>query len=213
MLSLLTLAASCAADVHPDTMRRIVHVESSANPYAIGVVGERLARQPRSLSEAKQVVAELESRGANYSVGLAQINRSNFRRYGVTAESAFDPCTNLRVGAAILRECFARARASRDEQAALQAAFSCYYSGNFVTGFREGYVARVLAAPAAPASSSGALTASSANAAVSPRATSPTAELSSSGITRRTPLGNARAEVFLSDTGGRIADGQSSLLF
>lgn len=36
-----------------DTMRRIVHVESSYNPYAIGVVGGRLERQPRDKGRAE----------------------------------------------------------------------------------------------------------------------------------------------------------------
>jgi len=54
----------------------------------------------------------------------------------------------------ILGECFSRAsrRASRrtshssPRQAALRDAFSCYYSGNFLTGHQHGYVGKVLAA-------------------------------------------------------------------
>jgi type IV secretion system protein VirB1 len=51
---------------------------------------------------------------------------------------------------AVLTECFDRAQrksvwASAD-QAALRAALSCYYSGNFTTGFRHGYVGKVVAA-------------------------------------------------------------------
>jgi type IV secretion system protein VirB1 len=46
----------------------------------------------------------------------------------------------------LLCECYSAAPA--EGQARLQAALSCYYSGNFSTGFREGYVARVVAAAA-----------------------------------------------------------------
>lgn len=143
MFDLFALAQECAPQIHPDTLRRVVEVESSYNPYAIGVVGGRLQRQPRSLSEAVATAKSLDAAGHNFSVGLAQVNKQNFTRFGLTLESAFNPCENLRVGAAILAECFDRARRSRDSQSALRAALSCYYSGNFSTGFREGYVGKI----------------------------------------------------------------------
>lgn len=149
-MDLVALAQQCAPQVDADTMHRIVQVESGRNPYAIGVVAGRLSRQPRSHDEAVATARWLQANGYNFSVGLAQVNQSNFRRYELTLESAFSPCTNLRAGAAILKECFERARAGRSDQAALQAAFSCYYSGNFRTGFDHGYVTRVLAAGAGP---------------------------------------------------------------
>jgi type IV secretion system protein VirB1 len=78
------------------------------------------------------------------------VNRYNLTRFGLDYESAFDACANLRAGAAILTECYARARRLvADEQAALRASFSCYYSGNFASGFREGYVAKVVGSAAA----------------------------------------------------------------
>jgi type IV secretion system protein VirB1 len=51
---------------------------------------------------------------------------------------------------AVLGECHARAAAGASEQAALRRALSCYYSGNFSTGVRQGYVARVVAAATLP---------------------------------------------------------------
>lgn len=148
MMDFAELTATCAVEVHPVTMQRLVRVESAFNPYAIGVVGARLERQPRSLGEALSTVAALESQGFNYSVGLAQVNQSNFQRLNLTPATAFEPCRNLAAGAAILRECFERASATRrEDQEALQAALSCYYSGNFTTGFAHGYVAKVVGAP------------------------------------------------------------------
>ncbi|RZA12008.1 MAG: lytic transglycosylase domain-containing protein, partial [Proteobacteria bacterium] len=103
-----------------------------------GVVGARLVRQPRSLDEARATAQMLESKGYNYSLGAAQVNRVNFRKYGLdTFEKAFDPCTNLSAGASILAGCYASAGGHWGK------AFSCYYSGNFVTGFRSGYVQKV----------------------------------------------------------------------
>jgi type IV secretion system protein VirB1 len=144
------LAQQCAPSVHPATLQAIVRTESGFNPFAIGVVGGRLVRQPRNRDEAVATVKALETAGWNYSMGLGQVNRNNLGRYGLTAESAFDPCANLRAGAAILGNCYARAAAQvGDGQQALQAAFSCYYSGSFVRGFRTdqrgtSYVQRVV---------------------------------------------------------------------
>ncbi|MGY3266667.1 type IV secretion system protein VirB1 [Lysobacter sp. HA35] len=123
-----------------DVMHHVVHVESSFNPYAIGVVGGRLARQPVNLPEALATVRMLESRGFNFSLGLAQVNRYNLARYGLGSyEQAFQTCPNLRAGSRILAEC--HERSGRD----WGKSFSCYYSGNFVTGFREGYVQKIYA--------------------------------------------------------------------
>ncbi|MDL5034358.1 lytic transglycosylase domain-containing protein [Pelomonas sp. APW6] len=148
----LILAQQCAPNVHPVTMAAIVHVESGLNPYAIGVVGGRLERQPRNSAEALATIRELIKNGWNFSVGAAQINRYQLERRGVSYESALDACTSLRVGGVILSECYGRAlTGARDPQVALQQSFSCYYSGNLTRGFASdspggsSYVQRVLA--------------------------------------------------------------------
>jgi type IV secretion system protein VirB1 len=144
---LLMLARMCAPAIDESTTLDLVSVESSFNPYAIGVVGAVLERQPRNRAEALATIAALERAGYNYSVGLAQINRNNFQRLGLTAASALDKCTNLAAMETILIECYERASAQRaSAQRALRAALSCYYSGNFQTGFDHGYVARVVQA-------------------------------------------------------------------
>lgn len=140
------LALECAPQVDPSTMRRLVRVESAFNPFAIGVVGARLVRQPRTLDEAIATARSLEEKGFNFSVGLAQINRANFVAYNLDLPTAFDPCRNLSVGAQILAQCFSRAKSrarEANDQDAIRAALSCYYSGNFETGFTHGYVNRV----------------------------------------------------------------------
>ncbi|MCL4626071.1 lytic transglycosylase domain-containing protein [Burkholderia multivorans] len=139
------LVAHCAPAVHPVTMQAVVHVESGGNPYAIGVVGGRLARQPRTLAEALATVDELARGGGKYSVGLAQVSRSHLAEYGLIGAAAFDACRNLQAGADILARCYARAASrNRTGQVALRDGLSCYYSGNFQTGYRSGYVQRVV---------------------------------------------------------------------
>lgn len=126
--------------VPAEVMHHVVKVESSRNPYAIGVVGERLVRQPRNLPEALATARALEARGFNFSLGLAQVNRYNLTKYGLASyEKAFEICPNLQAGSRILAECHGRAKGDWGK------AFSCYYSGNFVTGYRHGYVQKVVA--------------------------------------------------------------------
>ena len=144
-LDFLTLARQCAPQISPTTMAAVVRTESGFNPYAIGVVHGRLMRQPSSEAEAVATAHSLNESGWRFSVGLAQVNRSNWSQYGLNERTAFDPCRNLAAGAAILQGCFELARhAHADEQAALRASLSCYASGDFSTGFRSGYVQRVV---------------------------------------------------------------------
>ena len=143
MSTFAALAMACAPLVHTDTAQALVAVESSFNPHAIGVVGGVLDRQPRNLAEALATANHLQANGWNFSVGLAQINLRNFERLGLTATTAFDPCENLRAMQTVLVECFERSSLKASPQPALRQALSCYYSGNFVTGFRHGYVQRI----------------------------------------------------------------------
>ncbi|WP_174575042.1 lytic transglycosylase domain-containing protein [Rhodanobacter sp. C01] len=124
--------------VSAEVMQHIVHVESGSNPYAIGVVGGQLMRQPQNLGEAVATVQMLDAKGYNYSLGVAQVNRTNLGRYGLDSyEKAFEVCPNLAAGARILAACYASSGGDWGK------AFSCYYSGNFVTGYRDGYVQKV----------------------------------------------------------------------
>lgn len=144
--TLLALAMTCAPQVDVGTTQALIAVESGANPYAIGVVGGTLERQPRHRGEAIATARMLLARGWNFSLGLAQINVRNLARLGLRIEDAFDPCANLAAMQTILTECFERSAARHASQPALQQAVSCYYSGNFVTGFQHGYVRRVVSA-------------------------------------------------------------------
>lgn len=139
---MIELLASCGALAVPlPVMAAVVQVESGGNRYAIGVVGGELERQPNNLREAVATAGMLEKQGYNYSLGAAQINKKNFAAYGITSpEQAFDYCTSVRTGARILAECQQRAQGDWGK------AFSCYYSGNFATGFKDGYVQKVAAA-------------------------------------------------------------------
>jgi hypothetical protein len=73
-------------------------------------------------------------------VGLSQVNRYNLSRYGLASYlEAFSTCANVQAGARILAECQTRSGGDWGK------AFSCYYSGNFVAGYRDGYVEKIYA--------------------------------------------------------------------
>lgn len=140
MLTGLELMGCQNLAVPAEVMQHVVSVESSYNPYAIGVVGGQLVRQPQNLDEAVATVQMLDATGYNFSVGVAQVNRSNLGKYGLDSyEKAFEICPNLIAGSRILAECYTSS--GRD----WGKAFSCYYSGNFVTGYRDGYVQKIYA--------------------------------------------------------------------
>ncbi len=132
------LLQQCTNGVHPVIMHGIISQESSFNPFAIGVVNGSLSRQPRTFSEGVAAIRSLQARGMNFSVGLAQVNKQHFRRFNFTAETIFEPCANVKAGAMIYKECYAAAeRHFGKTQHAIGAALSCYYSGNFQTGFKR----------------------------------------------------------------------------
>lgn len=152
MLDFLALAQQCAPTVAPQTMAALIQVESRFRPYAIGVVGGRLERQPTTREEAISTAKALADGGWNFSMGIAQVNRYNLSPYNLDYQSVFDPCANLRAGSKILEDCYTRAkRTIASDQAALNAAISCYYSGNFYRGKKAdklgepSYVQKVLA--------------------------------------------------------------------
>lgn len=135
MLDFPALSLQCGPEVATEVIQRIVTVESSFNPFAIGVVGGRLQRQPKTKEEAVVTAQYLASNGWNFSMGLGQINRYNLSKYGLDYESVFEPCNNLRATASIYQDCFDRAAKTSDFASARMKAYSCYYSGNFNRGF------------------------------------------------------------------------------
>ncbi|WP_122423094.1 lytic transglycosylase domain-containing protein [Pseudomonas viridiflava] len=132
----LALALQCAPSIHPSLLTPIVKTESSFNPWAIGIVGQTLPSQPQSRVEALTVIERLVKEGANFSVGLGQINKQHFDVNH--PEVVLDPCTNLRMAAAIIESCYSAANVpGLPVQTALLKTISCYYSGNPTRGFKS----------------------------------------------------------------------------
>lgn len=145
----MELLLSCGAMVHIETMHALVKTESSYNPYAIAVVNDKPIKQPKTLEEAEQAIDWLEANHKNYSVGLGQVNKSNFKKYNTNGKALLNACHNIKVSEKILAQCF-----MDSPNKSVAEALSCYYAGNFSYGFvkesvgkkgeRSAYVERVI---------------------------------------------------------------------
>lgn len=136
------LAKQCSPQLEKEVVAAISHTESTYNPFAIGVVGGAV-RQPTNYRDAVLTVRQLQKDSRNFSVGITQVNKSNFARYGLNESNMFDPCTNIRAGASIFKSCLDEANAKFGSKYSydgkLRLAASCYYSGNFTTGFKRDF--------------------------------------------------------------------------
>lgn len=137
---LLSLANECQTRVDTNVIQRLINIESSGNPYAIAVKGVPIVKQPKTMEEAIQAAKQLDKLGFNFSVGLMQINHTNFDKTNLTIETAFDYCKNIDAGSQIFKECHDRAKIKFKDKSStdiLNHAASCYYSGNFEYGFKK----------------------------------------------------------------------------
>lgn len=140
------LAQRCAPDVSPLTMAYIVGHESSNGPYRININGNvQLKQQPRTEMEAISVAKVLLKDNKSFDMGLAQINSKNLVGLGISIDSIFKPCINLRASQTILKACYDTALKSYAAgQEALRHALSCYNTGSLTNGISNGYVTKVI---------------------------------------------------------------------
>ena len=132
-LAMIThLAAACAQQVAPGTLTAIARVESALDPLAIRDNTTGRSYWPQTRAGAVAAAARLLAGGHSIDAGLMGINAGNWRWLGLTAETVFDPCRNIRAGARVL------------------VSFSRYNTGSPSRGFRNGYVGRVAAAAGKP---------------------------------------------------------------
>lgn len=144
---LIALAMACAPLVESGTVQAIVSRESAGNPYAIGVVGAKLSHQPQTRDQALYVAEILQRAGIEFDVGIGQIRTTNLRKFGVSIAQALEPCQNLQLMQVLLVEAQQRAQKAGYQGAnASLAAVSTYNTGNFKSGFRNGYVKQVVQA-------------------------------------------------------------------
>lgn len=135
---LLSLFLQCAPDVAPETLNAVVKVESAGKPFVVANVTDNTSHSFDDKGRAVAFLNGLTRENKNYSAGLMQINSANFKWLGVSNENIFDSCTNIKAGSKVLQQCWLKAKNTEpDNQKALRNALSCYYSGNFVRGYKK----------------------------------------------------------------------------
>ena len=156
----VSLAGRCAPGAPADTLLAIAQTESGLYTNAISINRPRssakrtgysdgelvLAKQPRNRIEATRWLSWFTVHHLPVSIGLMQVNVEVAPQFHVKPEQLLEPCTNLRVGTAILVSTYTHlAREIGEGFYALDAALSIYNTGDASSGFRNGYVASVYA--------------------------------------------------------------------
>jgi len=147
----IDLAMRCAPEVHYVTLARLARIESSFNPYAIAISsgGAKLVRQPKTKAEAIATAEDLRKKGFGFAGGVLQVHSQHFNKMGITFDKLFDSCANMRYAQSIFLPCFdadpEQLKAPMPMQRRLKRAASCYATGNYEDGFKNGYVARFIA--------------------------------------------------------------------
>lgn len=149
MIDLLLINMCSTPGVHPKTTWEIIRHESNFTEHAININSKGISLEglgfskPRTIEEGRLIAQKLLDLKINFDAGPMQVNSVNFKFHGLDARSAFDPCANIRVGTAILKNFYESAEKSLGPgQDALQAALSAYNTGNHFAGFENGYVAK-----------------------------------------------------------------------
>lgn len=134
---------------HRSVMTAIVKVESGGNPWAININsknGQRLLYPAKSLEQAQAWVRWFVANNYNIDIGIAQINIKNIQKQGLNPVSFLEPCTNLKMAGQILKANYVSAsKNSTSSDDAVKKAISAYNTGNYRSGFTNGYVGKVMA--------------------------------------------------------------------
>ena len=152
MIDLPYLIEHCVPPLAKTSMSAIVKVESKGNPLALNLnKGYKLQFQPQTKAQALKWTEFLEKHGYNFDIGLAQVNIKNANKYGYKVSELLDSCTNLKLGSTILINNYTNALpVSKSVDQAWQKAISAYNTGNFYSGFTNGYVSKVYASANKP---------------------------------------------------------------
>ena len=102
-LAALLSMPSCST-VNRRVLYGLVVTESSRNPYAIHDDTDGRSYYPSDRAAAAALVVRLNRDRHVFSVGLAQVENTNWSRYGVNGLQLLDARTNVAVGCAIYRE-------------------------------------------------------------------------------------------------------------
>ena len=126
--ALTTLIATCAPSIAERDLVALVRNESGGDTLAIHDNTTASTYRPQDPQTAIARASQLLQANHSIDLGLMQINSKNLTMLGLTVESAFDGCSSVRAASDLLSR------------------ISAYNTGSPTRGFRNGYVARFVAA-------------------------------------------------------------------
>ena len=107
-MDLLATILTCSLYASDDAVvRAMAEGPSDKNPYFLvnaAAPAEGAAQPPTTEKEALARSRELIAQGGRLLLGLLEVPPSWLDAYGQPLESAFDPCTNIAIGTAMLSE-------------------------------------------------------------------------------------------------------------
>jgi type IV secretion system protein VirB1 len=111
IINVAQVVQACSGPVAPATMAAIIATESSGNPWAIYVNGLGPAGSMRFPNKQAAIAAATHYMRQGYKVdmGLAQVDSENLGMLHLTVRQAFNPCTNVSAGAAIMAGAYIQA--------------------------------------------------------------------------------------------------------
>ncbi|GJD94469.1 transglycosylase SLT domain-containing protein [Methylobacterium iners] len=106
VLALTALIGQCAPGQAAAPLIAIVREASGFEPLVLSTIqsGRPLSLQAFSKEEAVALAMEIRVAGQRSRLGLAGINSYAVERLGVPIGDVFEPCTNLRVAARLMKE-------------------------------------------------------------------------------------------------------------
>ena len=149
---LQTLVRRCAPTTPESVVMSIIAGESGGRPFVVSQnrpTRSRFAASSRSEAEAE--LTRMEAHGANFDIGLMQLNSETLHHMHVQVAQALDPCRNIFLGASIFDAAYAASYARHGSTMMLLSAYSAYNTGDPERGVRSGYADQAAARLRAPA--------------------------------------------------------------
>jgi len=101
-MDLSAVILACAPFVSQDTMTGYIQQRSQADPLAIHITQTDRWIRPKNQDDAIEAAKKLFEEGMDIEAGLAQIKSADWKKYGLTAKTVFEPCKNVAAAERIL---------------------------------------------------------------------------------------------------------------
>lgn len=130
-LARLFVQAEETTELPRHLLAAIASRESSFWPWSLNIAGRSYYLR------SKKAVLEKIKDCNSYDLGLMQINSMWLSRFGVSAEEALDPATNVLLGSTILMDCI--------DRHGILGGIACYHAGDPISQRGVAYAEKIIA--------------------------------------------------------------------